>query len=86
MPRVVVGKWGKNLAVRLPLEIAAAAGLAEGAQVEMEAEKGEIVIRPISQHLPIECIFHGKQPAEWRRLYAEAFDWGPDRGRESIAE
>lgn len=44
MPRVVVGKWGKNLAIRVPQEIAAQLGLSEGEPVEIAAEAGEIVI------------------------------------------
>jgi antitoxin component of MazEF toxin-antitoxin module len=45
MSRVLVGKWGKNLAVRVPLEIAKAAGLRCGELVEIETEDGHIVIR-----------------------------------------
>ena len=45
MSQVTVGKWGKNLAVRFPLEFAKAAGLREGEQVEIEAHDGDIVIR-----------------------------------------
>jgi antitoxin MazE len=84
MSQVIVGKWGKNLAVRFPFEIAKAANLTNGARVEMEARDGEIVIRRISQPLAIEDIFRGKDPAEWRKLYAGAYDWGPDLGRESV--
>jgi antitoxin MazE len=84
MTQAIVGKWGKNLAVRLPLEIAKAAHLTDGARVEMEARDGEIVIRPITQHLTIEDMFRGKDAAEWRELYAGAYDWGSDLGRESV--
>jgi antitoxin MazE len=45
MSQVTVGKWGKNLAVRFPLEFAKAAGLREGERVEIEAHDGDIVIR-----------------------------------------
>jgi antitoxin component of MazEF toxin-antitoxin module len=40
-----VGKWGKNLAVRIPLEIAKATQLSDGKQVEIETRDGDIVIR-----------------------------------------
>jgi antitoxin MazE len=40
-----VGKWGKNLAIRFPLEIARAAGLNDGERVEIETNGGDIVIR-----------------------------------------
>lgn len=47
--RVTVGKWGNNLAIRVPLEIAAATGLSDGEQVEIEAKDGDLVIhRPAS--------------------------------------
>lgn len=45
MSQVTVGKWGKNLAIRVPVEVAAAAGLSEGEKVEIEAQQGDIVIR-----------------------------------------
>lgn len=86
MSQVIVGKWGKNLAVRFPLEIAKAAGLTDGARIEMEARDGEIIIRRISQPLTIEDMFRGKDSAEWRKLYADVFDWGPDLGREHCEE
>lgn len=50
MSEVKVGRWGKNLAIRVPFEVAQAAGLNEGEQVEIEAQHGDIVIRrPIVQ-------------------------------------
>lgn len=45
MSQVTVGKWGKNLAIRVPVEVATAAGLSEGEKVEIEAQQGDIVIR-----------------------------------------
>jgi antitoxin component of MazEF toxin-antitoxin module len=45
MSQVIVGKWGKSLAVRVPLDVAAAAGLTDGEAVEIEAIDGAIVIR-----------------------------------------
>jgi antitoxin MazE len=46
MTNVVVGKWGKSLAVRVPVDVAAAAGLVDGEAVEIEAVDGTVVIRP----------------------------------------
>ncbi len=45
MSRVIVGRWGKSLAVRVPLDIARAAGLSDGEAVEVEAVDGDIHIR-----------------------------------------
>lgn len=43
--RVALSKWGNSLAVRVPREAAAAAGLQEGAPVELSVEDGAIVLR-----------------------------------------
>ena len=45
MSVMTVGKWGKNLAVRLPRDAVSAIGLTDGQRVEVEARDGEIVIR-----------------------------------------
>ena len=45
MSQVIVGKWGKSLAVRVPIDVAAAAGLVDGEAVEIEVVDGAIVIR-----------------------------------------
>ena len=45
MSQAVVGKWGNNLAIRVPLEIARASGLSDGERVEIETLDGDILIR-----------------------------------------
>jgi antitoxin MazE len=85
MPQVTVGKWGKNLAIRFPSEIAKAR-LTDGDRVEIEALDGNIVIRHALPHFTLEELFKGKGPKEWRAAYAGAFDWGPDVGREIVEE
>ncbi|MBO9557634.1 MAG: AbrB/MazE/SpoVT family DNA-binding domain-containing protein [Caulobacter sp.] len=45
MTRVTVGRWGKSLALRVPLDVVQASGLADGEQVEIELKDGDIVIR-----------------------------------------
>ena len=45
MTQAIVGKWGKNLAVRVPFEVAEQTGLHEGERVEIETRDGDIVIR-----------------------------------------
>jgi len=86
LTRVTVGRWGKNLALRFPNEVAAATGLREGEQVEIAAEAGSIIIRRAVPQFTLEALFAGKSPDEWRALYDDAFDWGPDAGREMIEE
>jgi antitoxin MazE len=86
MTSVVVGKWGRNLAVRFPGEIASALGLKDGERVEVEAEDDRIVIRRAAPRYSLAKLFEGKTPQEWREAYAGAFDWGPDLGREIVEE
>lgn len=45
MSHSVVGKWGKNLAIRVPMAVARAAGLTDGEKVEVETQDGDIVVR-----------------------------------------
>jgi antitoxin component of MazEF toxin-antitoxin module len=45
MSQATVGRWGKNLAIRIPLDVAKRTGLVDGERVEIEAQDGEIVIR-----------------------------------------
>jgi antitoxin component of MazEF toxin-antitoxin module len=47
----VIGKWGKNLAVRVPMDVARAIGLAEGETVEVDTQDGDIVIRRRAAHV-----------------------------------
>jgi antitoxin MazE len=86
MTHVRVGRWGKNLAVRFPGEIASAAGIRAGERVEINTRDGEIIIRRSSPNVPLEALFRGRSPAEWRKVYAGAYDWGPDVGREVVEE
>ena len=86
MSQVTVGKWGRNLAIRFPGEIAKAAGLSGGERVEIEMHDGAIVIRRAVPHFTLEELFRGRSSEEWRAAYAGAFDWGPDVGREVVEE
>ncbi len=43
--RTVLSRWGNSLAVRLPKEAAASAGLREGAPIELTVEDEAIVLR-----------------------------------------
>jgi antitoxin MazE len=86
MTQITVGRWGKNLAVRFPGEIASAAGIREGERVEIDTLDGAIIIRRSPLHFTLEELFRGRSPAEWRAAYAGAYDWGPDVGREAVEE
>jgi antitoxin MazE len=86
MSRVTIGKWGKNLAIRFPGEIAKAAGLRDGERVEIMSKDGEVIICRAVPQFTAEELFKGKSSKRWRAEYAGAFDWGPDVGREAIDE
>jgi len=86
MVKVTVGRWGNNLAVRLPGEIVDAIKLRDGEQVEIEAHDGEVTIRRMRQRASLEDLFLGKSADEWRANYAGAFDWGAGIGREIIPQ
>jgi len=86
MSQVTVGKWGNNLALRLPADIAAATQLREGERVEIETQESTILIRRIQPRLSLEEMFQGKSAEAWRAEYAQAYEWGPDVGRELLEE
>lgn len=84
MPRAVVRRWGKNLAIRLPVEVARAARLGEGERVEIVVSDDAVVIHKLPTESAVEALFAGCLPVTWRALDRDAFDWRFDRGRERI--
>lgn len=86
MAQVTIGRWGKNLAVRFPGEVVKASGLREGERIEIGTQGGTIIIRRAVPRFTPEEMFAGRSAEEWRALYREAFDWGPDVGREVVEE
>ena len=58
-----VSKWGNSLGLRVPREIAARAGLREGARVEIEGySDGRIVVTPSRRRFTIEELVVGMTP------------------------
>jgi antitoxin MazE len=86
MTHAILGRWGKNLAVRLPNEIASELSLREGERVEVVSSPGQIVIRRAKPRYTPEELFAGKTPGQWRTIYSNAYEWGPDAGRETLDE
>jgi antitoxin MazE len=84
MTQAIIGRWGRTLAVRLPAEAARKLALGEGGRVEVDVEGDAIIIRKAASDRALEAMFAGKSPQEWRALYRDAWDWGPDIGREAI--
>ena len=71
---------------RIPGEVATAAGIGGGERVEVEARDGDIVIRRAVPRFTLEELFRGRTAQQWRALYAGAYDWGADVGREAVEE
>ena len=80
--QVQVARWGNSLGVRIPKEIAGRAGLAEGSRVEIAMENDQIVLSPAQPKYRLKDLLRGMSRSEMRK----AFDWGPDVGRERVAE
>ena len=53
MPHIRIGKWRKNLALRVPRDILSEIGLKEGERVEINVHDGDIVIRCHASFLTI---------------------------------
>ena len=86
MTQAILGRWGKNLAFRFPHEVARDLSLHEGERVEIESGPDHVIIRRARPSYGIRDLFAGKSPGEWRAIYADAYDWGPDLGREIVEE
>jgi len=80
--QVQISRWGNSLGVRIPRDVARRAGLSEGSRVEIEAEDNRIVIAPSAPRYRLADLLEGMTPEAMR----EAFDWGPDVGREAVDE
>ncbi|MEO9191885.1 MAG: AbrB/MazE/SpoVT family DNA-binding domain-containing protein [Acetobacteraceae bacterium] len=76
---VTVSKWGNSLGVRIPKELASDIGLRDGSQVDVKVEAGRIVISPRQRRYTLEEVLANVTPE-----IREAFDWGPDVGREIV--
>lgn len=68
MPQALIGRWGRNLAVRFPADVANAVGLEDGERVEVLAQEREVVIRKLTPGFTVSEMFRGKTPEEWRAL------------------
>lgn len=78
--QVSVARWGNSLGLRIPKDIAEQAGLRAGSRVEVAAENGRVVIVPAQPRYVLADLLEDMTPEVMR----EAFDWGPDVGREII--
>ena len=68
-------RWGNSLAVRIPYLLARSAGLTEGSAIDVQFERGVIVITPLSPLPPLEKLLSGVRPGN---QHAD-FHWSPRR-------
>jgi len=47
---------------------------------------GAVARRRSAADQALEELFKGKLPSQWRADYKDAFDWGPDVGRERVED
>jgi antitoxin MazE len=78
--QVQVTRWGNSLGLRIPKHVAARIGLHEGSRVEVEAEGDRLVVSPARPRYVLADLLKDVTPDAMR----EAFDWGPDLGRENV--
>jgi antitoxin component of MazEF toxin-antitoxin module len=86
MTHAILGRWGKNLTLRLPHEVASDLKLREGERVELVSSHDQIVIRRAKPAYTSDELFAGKSPSEWRTIYANAHEWGAETGQEYVEE
>jgi antitoxin MazE len=80
MMQVALMRWGDSLGLRIPEDIASRLGLREGERVDVETDGDRIVIAPERRRHALSDLLQGMTPQAMR----EAFDWGPDQGREEV--
>lgn len=78
--QIRLSKWGNSLGLRIPKSVTTQLGLVEGAQLEITTEDNRIVI---SRPRPSYRIADLVADLTHSNL-SEAFDWGPDEGRERV--
>jgi antitoxin MazE len=67
--QVQIAKWGNSLGVRVPRDVAARAGLTEGARVDIEAaDDGRIIITRSRRRFTLEELLAGMTPEREHRL------------------
>lgn len=78
--QVNLARWGNSLGLRIPKDVADQAGLRAGSRVEIAAEDGRVVISAARPRYVLADLLKDMTPEAMR----EAFDWGPDVGREIV--
>lgn len=76
---MIIKKWGKSAAIRIPAAVLKAAHLRLEQAVEVRADKGRIVIEPVgTKTYDIDDLLKRVTPENRHEL----IDWGPPVGKE----
>lgn len=86
MTQAIVGKWGKSLAIRVPLDVVRSMGLREGEPVEIEESDGELHVRRKSGKIDAERQRRALAAVEEMRREAGKFNLDGITIRELIDE
>lgn len=78
--QTTLSRWGNSLGLRIPKEMAQRLGLNEGTRLDLTADDGRIIITLPKPRYRLEDLLADMTPEGMR----EAYDWGPDRGREIV--
>lgn len=79
--QVLLSRWGNSLGLRVPREVATRLGLTEGSRVEIAVRGNQLVVSTDRPVYRLEDILKNVTPKSLR----QAFDWGPDAGREDVS-
>ncbi len=77
--RTQIAKWGNSLALRVPKQVAEAAGLGAGATVDLDVVGGVVHVAPARPRYTLDELLAGITPDNQH----ESFDDGP-RGQELL--
>ena len=78
--QTLVARWGNSLGLRLPKQLAARAGIAEGTRVEIVAEGSRLIISVDRPVYDLGELLEGLHPGDLQN----AFEWGDEVGREIV--
>ena len=78
--QVQLSRWGNSLGLRLPRVLADHIGASEGQKVNIVVDGRRLIIEPAAPAYRLADLLVNVTPEAMR----SAFDWGPDRGRESV--
>lgn len=77
--RPQVGRWGNSLAVRIPADLAAQAGLQEGTYVNLKATAKGLAVTPEERTPSLDELLEGMTPR-----IAGGEKWGGPMGKERL--